>query len=351
MFVILGLCFCWFSLWWKTCSTVVSCYSVRGENHFQSLLFLFRYPEDCCHIIKRNCCCQRAIIEASVFVQSWSTLSSSSLLAPPWPLVFTFIHFQWLSFAYCHWWPWFDLISSFHFPAQFECPAKDGQYEDEFQCDKYYVCTKGVAEEKLCEDGLVFDPFKRSEFKCNLFTNVDCEDRTELRKSRLPSKKNPPGSIVNNRFICLRQRNLIRPGTAPAATVSSVTPTIITAINSSTASTERPPSTRARPTCSSTRRPVCAPGPLHPAAPTASARKPWKTVSSAPRRSSWTLMATPRPILATLTQPTARSSTSASTASLHVRWAASSERSTTATANSATNRRTWRTGNLFPLRS
>ena len=71
---------------------------------------------------------------------------------------------------------WFD-------SGQFVCPDKDGQYEDEFQCDKYYVCTDGVAEEMLCDDGLVFDPFKRSQHKCNLMSNVDCEERTELRKS------------------------------------------------------------------------------------------------------------------------------------------------------------------------
>ena len=68
------------------------------------------------------------------------------------------------------------------FSGQFVCPPKDGQYEDEFQCDKYYVCEDGVAEEMLCKDGLVFDPFKRSEHKCNILSNVDCGDRLEMRK-------------------------------------------------------------------------------------------------------------------------------------------------------------------------
>lgn len=65
---------------------------------------------------------------------------------------------------------------------QFKCPPKDGQYPDPVQCDKYYVCKEGVAEERLCEDGLVFDPLKRSTaHKCDHVFNVDCEDRTELQ--------------------------------------------------------------------------------------------------------------------------------------------------------------------------
>ena len=67
--------------------------------------------------------------------------------------------------------------------AQFECPDKDGQYEDEEQCDKYYVCDDGVATEMLCKDGLVFDPLKKSEHKCDHMANVECGDRTLLRKS------------------------------------------------------------------------------------------------------------------------------------------------------------------------
>ena len=35
----------------------------------------------------------------------------------------------------------------------------------------------------MCDDGLVFDPSKRSNHKCDHMHNVDCEDRTELRKS------------------------------------------------------------------------------------------------------------------------------------------------------------------------
>lgn len=51
------------------------------------------------------------------------------------------------------------------------------------QCDKYYECSDGVAREKLCPDGLVFDANIRRLNKCDQPFNVDCGDRTELRKS------------------------------------------------------------------------------------------------------------------------------------------------------------------------
>lgn len=64
----------------------------------------------------------------------------------------------------------------------FRCPDKDGQYEDPIQCDKYYECVDGVAKEKLCPDGLVFDPTLRKINKCDQPFNVDCGDRQELRE-------------------------------------------------------------------------------------------------------------------------------------------------------------------------
>lgn len=66
--------------------------------------------------------------------------------------------------------------------ANFECPKPSGQFADEVQCDKFYVCDDGVAKAKLCPDGLVFDPLNRKFNKCDQPFNVDCEDRTELRK-------------------------------------------------------------------------------------------------------------------------------------------------------------------------
>ncbi|XP_054271048.1 protein obstructor-E-like isoform X2 [Macrosteles quadrilineatus] len=66
--------------------------------------------------------------------------------------------------------------------AQFKCPDKKyGQYEDTVQCDKYYECDEGVATQKLCPDGLVFDPTNRKINKCDQPFNVDCGDRLELQ--------------------------------------------------------------------------------------------------------------------------------------------------------------------------
>lgn len=66
--------------------------------------------------------------------------------------------------------------------AQFKCPPKDGSYEDSIQCDKYFECVDGVPKEKICPDGLVFDPLIRKINKCDHVFNVDCGDRLELRK-------------------------------------------------------------------------------------------------------------------------------------------------------------------------
>lgn len=76
----------------------------------------------------------------------------------------------------------FFLFVSIVAAAEFDCPKPDGQFQDERQCDKYYVCDDGVAKAKLCPDGLVFDPLNRKINKCDQPFNVDCEDRTELRK-------------------------------------------------------------------------------------------------------------------------------------------------------------------------
>jgi hypothetical protein len=64
----------------------------------------------------------------------------------------------------------------------FNCPQKFGQFEDPKQCDKYFECDDGVATEKLCPDGLMFDPLNRKINKCDQPFNVDCGDRIELRE-------------------------------------------------------------------------------------------------------------------------------------------------------------------------
>lgn len=67
----------------------------------------------------------------------------------------------------------------------FVCPERDGTFEDTKQCDKYYECVDGIAQDKLCPDGLVFDPYSRKREPCDHYFNVDCGDRLELREFQL----------------------------------------------------------------------------------------------------------------------------------------------------------------------
>ncbi|GJQ73126.1 Cpap3-a1 [Trypoxylus dichotomus] len=95
--------------------------------------------------------------------------------------------------------------------AQFKCPPKDGQYEDPNQCDKFYDCQDGVGVEKLCPDGLVFDPTIRKINKCDQPFNAECGDRTQLQPPK-PSKNcprrngffaHPEPSICNIFYNCI----------------------------------------------------------------------------------------------------------------------------------------------------
>lgn len=68
--------------------------------------------------------------------------------------------------------------------SNFKCPERDGFFEDSVQCDKYYDCYDGVAEEKLCPDGLIFDPFSNKREPCDHYFNVDCGDRRNLQEPK-----------------------------------------------------------------------------------------------------------------------------------------------------------------------
>lgn len=65
---------------------------------------------------------------------------------------------------------------------KFDCPDKTGYFPDPYQCDLYYECSKGVAIAKLCPDGLVFKDGDPNRGRCDIPSNVDCGDRTALRK-------------------------------------------------------------------------------------------------------------------------------------------------------------------------
>ena len=76
---------------------------------------------------------------------------------------------------------------SFNFSSaqsNFKCPKPDGLFPDTSFCDRYYDCFDGIAEVRVCPDGLVFDPLSRKREPCDHYFNVDCEDRLQLRKFR-----------------------------------------------------------------------------------------------------------------------------------------------------------------------
>ena len=116
-------------------------------------------------------------------------------------LYLSYLHWSWLIILHNKWyfmrWRYSTNLFSSSTPIfsptidsqKFQCPNnKNAQYEDEVQCDKYFDCVDGVARERLCPDGLVFDPTIRRLNKCDQPFNVDCGDRTELRKWLIQSK-------------------------------------------------------------------------------------------------------------------------------------------------------------------
>merc|ERR1712071_720427 len=64
--------------------------------------------------------------------------------------------------------------------AQSTCPAPNGYFVDSSRCDKYIECHDGVAENKECPDGLLFNveaaPFR---FPCDYPQEVKCESRAQ----------------------------------------------------------------------------------------------------------------------------------------------------------------------------
>lgn len=73
-------------------------------------------------------------------------------------------------------------------PAGFcfgQCPEKNGRFPTG-QCDAYIECQDGVAEEKLCPDGLLFnEKAKYFTYPCGYPKDVTCDGRSSLRESRL----------------------------------------------------------------------------------------------------------------------------------------------------------------------
>ncbi|XP_023319940.1 protein obstructor-E [Eurytemora carolleeae] len=91
-----------------------------------------------------------------------------------------------------------------------ECPEEDGFFADTLQCDKYYECVDGVATEKLCADGLVFDESSKKFAICKLPAGNDCKDRPEQQEP-IPSENcprqngyypDPDPAVCDSFFFC-----------------------------------------------------------------------------------------------------------------------------------------------------
>ncbi|XP_019875627.2 protein obstructor-E [Aethina tumida] len=64
------------------------------------------------------------------------------------------------------------------------CPEKDGRYPTS-TCDGYIECKDGVPEEKLCPDGLLFNPATGPQaFPCQYPIDVDCSGRTQTQPAQ-----------------------------------------------------------------------------------------------------------------------------------------------------------------------
>ncbi|KAJ9586642.1 hypothetical protein L9F63_019744, partial [Diploptera punctata] len=66
--------------------------------------------------------------------------------------------------------------------SQLSCPEKNGRFPSPTQCDAYIECEDGVATEKVCPDGLLFNAKGRHfAYPCQYPVDVDCEGRTALQ--------------------------------------------------------------------------------------------------------------------------------------------------------------------------
>ncbi|XP_017791184.1 PREDICTED: chondroitin proteoglycan 2-like [Habropoda laboriosa] len=61
--------------------------------------------------------------------------------------------------------------------ASASCPERNGRFPNPTQCDAYVECIEGVPEDKLCPEGLVFNPDARFNYPCGYPIDVDCQGR------------------------------------------------------------------------------------------------------------------------------------------------------------------------------
>lgn len=73
---------------------------------------------------------------------------------------------------------------------QASCPERNGRFAVPGQCDAYIECIDGIPEEKLCPEGLLFNPDARFNYPCGYPIDIDCEGR-QNRQSPQPTDDCP----------------------------------------------------------------------------------------------------------------------------------------------------------------
>jgi len=67
--------------------------------------------------------------------------------------------------------------------ADSACPEPNGRFAHSDQCDAYIQCTDGVAEDKLCPDGLLFHQRTKIGGDCTYAPFTSCKDRARLQSA------------------------------------------------------------------------------------------------------------------------------------------------------------------------
>ncbi|XP_051166462.1 protein obstructor-E-like [Leptopilina boulardi] len=68
--------------------------------------------------------------------------------------------------------------------SQVSCPERTGRFPVASQCDAYIECIDGVGEEKLCPEGLLFNPNVRFNYPCGYPIDVQCLGRSNLQPAK-----------------------------------------------------------------------------------------------------------------------------------------------------------------------
>ncbi|XP_034943923.1 protein obstructor-E-like [Chelonus insularis] len=61
------------------------------------------------------------------------------------------------------------------------CPEKNGRFVVPSQCDAYIECVDGIGEQKLCPEGLFFNPEARFNYPCGYPIDINCDGRPNLQ--------------------------------------------------------------------------------------------------------------------------------------------------------------------------